>query len=431
MIGLYRTIFLPGLLLLAPRMLHRMARRGGYERDWPHRFGIYRNVPPRREGVRRIWLQAVSVGEVLALEKLLRELHANPACEVILTTTTSTGYSVAREKFTDLVAYIGHFPIDFLPWSARAWATFQPDLAVLMESELWPEHLYQARRRKVPAVLLNARLSDRSNRRYARFPGASRWLLQHLDRVLASSEESRQRFVDLGFDAARSETLGNLKFDTAKAEEFEPGEKEHLLEKLGLPESQDSPPLVLGASTWPTEEEALINLLTREQASGRKPFRLLLVPRHAERRREIRERLLSTGLPFHFRSEGPAPNAVAVAVADTTGELRRFTALADVAVIGKSFPPAEGGQTPLEAAAAGIPILFGPAMSNFREAARGLVQAGAAEELETPRALETALLALLQDPEKRRLQGQRARAWHAEHGGTSERVLAIFRRGYF
>ena len=156
MIWFYRALFLPALILCAPYYGMRMLRRGGYGLDFSHRFGKQRNLPAPKEK-KRIWIQAVSVGEVEALAPLLEKLWANDRIEVVITTTTSTAYKIVREKYAQKCLYTGVFPFDFLPFSNAAWNKIKPDLAILMEGELWPEHMHQAVSRKVPLLLINAR----------------------------------------------------------------------------------------------------------------------------------------------------------------------------------------------------------------------------------------------------------------------------------
>lgn len=160
MIWLYRLLFVPVLLVLAPGYLLRMRKRGGYGRDFAQRFGAHPNLAPSAAR-RRVWIQAVSVGEMLAIGPLLRALKSSGA-EIYLTTTTSTGRRIAVERHADLVAAIGYFPLDAWPFTARAWRRIKPDLAILMEGERWPEHLRQAALRGVPVISVNTRLSDRT-----------------------------------------------------------------------------------------------------------------------------------------------------------------------------------------------------------------------------------------------------------------------------
>src|SRR5476649_1069845 len=144
MIWIYRLIFIPALLLLAPYYLWRMRRRGGYTENFGGRLGWTDVLPAKVAGRKRIWLQAVSVGEMLAIAPLLEAFHREGHTEVYLSTTTSTGYRLAKEKYAALTIGIGYFPLDFWAFSARAWRQVQPDLAILMEGERWPEHVHQA-----------------------------------------------------------------------------------------------------------------------------------------------------------------------------------------------------------------------------------------------------------------------------------------------
>ncbi|MBL9215744.1 MAG: 3-deoxy-D-manno-octulosonic acid transferase [Opitutaceae bacterium] len=417
MIWLYRLLFLPLLLLASPYYLWRMRRRGGYAEGFQGRFGAVPELPARRPGMRRIWLQAVSVGEVLAVAPLLEAFQRDGCTEVYLSTTTSTGYRLAREKYAGLTIGIGYFPLDFWLFSARAWRRVAPDLAILMEGERWPEHVHQAARRGVPVVSINARLSDRSFRRSRRYRLFLRPLARGLTQVLCASRRDEQRFRTLGFPAGKLRTTGNLKLDVRippLAEEA----RARLRRELGLGPGL----LLLGSSTWPGEDEPLLAALRTARAGGRS-VSLLLVPRHAERREELRALLERSGCSFHFRSAGPAPGEVDVAVGDTTGELRAFTQLADVVFVGKSLAPHDGGQTPVEAAVLGKPVIHGPHMTNFREIIRTLSEAGAVRRVETPAELAAAAVELLADPGQRARLAAAARGWHEINRGATERTL--------
>ena len=421
MIWLYRILFLPLLLLATPYYLWRMRRRGGYGENFGHRFGGIDSLPAKKPGVRRIWLQAVSVGEMLAIAPLLEAFQREGNAEVYLTTTTSTGYKLAKEKYPALTIGIGYFPLDFWAFSARAWRKVQPDLCILMEGERWPEHVHQAQARGVPVISVNARMSDRSFKRSMRFRALLRPLAQGMTQVLCSSKRDEQRFRSLGFATGSLQTTGNLKLDV-RIPLLSDAEKAALRRELGLAGGA----VLLGSSTWAGEEVALITALKSARERGLK-VSLLLVPRHAERREELRGLLEKSGLTFHFRSAGKAPGVVDVAVGDTTGELRKFTQLADVVFTGKSLAPHEGGQTPVEAAVLGRPILHGPRMTNFREIIRTLTEAGAARKVETHSELITAAVELLQDADQRAKLAAAARNWHEQNRGATERTLAVIR----
>lgn len=421
-IWVYRLLFLPALLLAAPYYLWRMRRRGGYAEGFWHRFGEPPALPARRAGIRRIWLQAVSVGEMLAIGPLLEGLRREAAVEVYLSTTTSTGYVLAKDKYGALVAGVGYFPLDWWLFSARAWRAVQPDLCILMEGERWPEHLAQAAARGVPVLCVNARLSDRSFRRALRFRGPARRLWAGITRVLCAAALDEQRFRAIGFPPERLQTTGNLKLDLTVVP-LGSEEAAALRREVGLPPAGF---VLLGSSTWPGEEAALLDALRAARARGL-AVSLLLVPRHAERRQELRTLLAASGLSFHFRSQGLAAGVVDVAVGDTTGELRKFTQLADLVFTGKSLPPHDGGQTPVEAAVFGRPLLHGPHMTNFREIIRSLTEAGAVRQVATAAELVTTVAELLADEPARARLTAAARAWSAANRGATARTLDVIR----
>ena len=421
MLWFYRLLFLPALIVIAPRYLLRMRKRGGYRAHFGHRFGAYENVPARSSGSPpRVWLQAVSVGEMLAIGPLLEGLRRD-AVEVYLTTTTGTGYKLAVERYRQLTIGIGYFPIDWWRFSVRAWRQIDPDLVILTEGERWPEHLHQAGQRGVPVVCINARLSDRSYMRMKRSRSIARLVTAGISRFLTGSAEDAARFAALGVPAAKIIPTGNIKLDV-QIPILTQEERVQLRRELGLVE----PLVLLGSSTWPGEEEALVQAWRAARDAGVR-CSLLIVPRHAERRDEIEHLLARAGVRMHLRSRGAAVGEVDVAVADTTGELRRLTQLADVVFVGKSLPPHSEGQTPVEAAALEKPIVFGRGMTNFREIARDLVGRGAAREVGDANELTLLLLELLRQAETRAVMAQAAAAWRRENGGALARTLVVLR----
>lgn len=423
MLWLYRLLILPALALASPFYLRRMWRRGGYRAGFSQRFGaVPPGLPAKRAGVKRIWVQAVSVGEILAIGPLLKRLVADGSCEVYLTTTTSTGFALAREKYAGLTVGIGYFPIDWWWFNARAWNRIEPDLILLAEGEAWPEHVHRAARRRVPAVLVNARISDRSFGRMLFLRPLARGVFRRLALILPSSAQDETRFLELGVPHASLRLTGNLKFDVT-IPETDDWERAMLRRELGFVDQQ---PILLGSSTWPGEEAALVKLLERVRRDGIL-CQLLIVPRHAERRAEVEQALEGRGLNWHLRSRGKALGLVDVCVADTTGELQRLTQLADLVFVGKSLPPNEGGQTPIEAAALAKPLLFGPAMSNFRPAVESLLRSGAAEVVADEAALIERGLVLMRDEKRRAEMAVAAARWHEANQGAVERTLTALR----
>ncbi|MFP4673360.1 MAG: 3-deoxy-D-manno-octulosonic acid transferase [Opitutales bacterium] len=427
MIWLYRLLYLPVFFVASPYYLFRMWRRGGYLKDFPHRLGLLPRLPPPPPGKKRIWLQAVSVGEVFAVGPLIEALQAGGEAEIVLTTTTSTGYAEARKRYENLVHSIGIFPLDFWLFSRTAWSRIQPDAAILTESELWPEHLHQAQKRGIPTFLVNARISDVSYRRYRKVSGAAECLLQKLEHAFAASDQDRARLVELGLDKDRILSTGSIKFDVHVGSPLSNNEKEALRKSLGFePDESGKPPFILlGSSTWPGEETALLRTQDRLLKSGI-DCRLLLVPRHAERGPELVRLLESQTRPWRQRSRNMQPSGpVSIHLADTTGELARLSQTADLAFIGKSLPPNEGGQTPIEAAGLGIPVLMGPNMSNFKAVAESLVHNGAAKTVKDGDELENLTLTLAMAPETRAEMSEAGRNWHEKNRGSSQRIAEV------
>lgn len=423
MIFLYRLLFLPLTMVALPYYLYRMWRRGGYRKGMKERLGIMGKVPQKATGVKRIWIQAVSVGETLAILPLLRKLKQSGHYEVCLTVTTSTARSLVEDKYRELTVWHGTFPLDFYFCSRAMWNALQPDLVLLTETELWPEHLAQAKKRKVPVFLINARVSDRSFQRFQSLNFIARPLLGSIDTILAGTPQDLNRFDTLGW-GKRRRLCGNLKFDVAES----PISTE-LLDKLTADllteKSKPRPKILLGASTWPGEESALVEAWKAAIKAGVSDLILVIVPRHAERRLDIKSELKRTGTPIQFRTENPIRHAdCPVYIADTTGELRHWVQLADIVFVGKSLPPHREGQTPIEAAAAGKPIIMGPGMSNFRDISNALLQCGGALRAANHTALSQAVCELIQNEPRCQTLGKNACHEFQRNAGATEKVLA-------
>lgn len=425
MILLYRLLFLPAFLLALPYYAIRMWRRGGYGKDFQHRLGCFHRLEPTDEGKLRIWLQAVSVGEVLAVGPLIQGLQQSGRVEIVLTTTTSTGYAEAIKRYTGQVESIGLFPLDFWLFSRLAWQRIQPDVIVLTESELWPEHLHQAKKRGTPAYLVNARMSDKSFGRYQRIPTLALRLLSAFKAIYAASEHDAARLTKLGLSTNRIRNDGSIKLDVPLPVELDAQSLITLRSELGFAPAKDKAAFILlGSSTWPGEESILIGITKCLRAEGF-DLRLLLVPRHAERGPEIRRLLEQQDLPWQQRSKGSLVNlSNVIYLADTTGELSLFTQIADLAFIGKSLPPNLGGQSPIDAAGLGIPLLMGPNMNNFRSIAASLIEEDAAQRVTNALELEAAIRSLLSDPSKCTAMSRAGRIWHQRNRGSSARIAA-------
>jgi 3-deoxy-D-manno-octulosonic-acid transferase len=398
-----------------------MWRRGGFWNHFFQRFGWVPKTPvhPRRV---RIWIQAVSVGEVQSLKTFILQLQETIPVEVYLTTTTATGFKVARDMYSNLIERIAYFPINFWPFSALAWRRIHPHIACLTDSDFWPEHLHQSRKRGVPMFLLNGRCSDRSFERYQKVKWLTSWLLSHFDHMWVSSDEDFKRFVAMGARESLMSISGNFKFDNS--EELPPEQIESM--KASVMGEEHAGHLVLfGASTWPGEEAILLDAYGEARRLGLK-VHLILVPRHVERREEIETLLKTRGLDYNLYSRSPRRGDAGVYVLDTTGQLKNYVQLADVVFVGKSTDSHHGGQNPIEVAAYGKAIVYGPNMENFRDFCDVLEKSSGSMKASTPAEASRALLDLLQNEDKRRLVGQNARLCHEAYCGASTRVLKEF-----
>jgi len=246
-----------------------------------------------------------------------------------------------------------------------------------------------------------------------------------LDQVITSSPSNAERFQKLGCTPEKIITVGNLKCDVPLPEPLTEIEKNTLIQELGLndPNCNNGQPLIVcGASTWNGEEEILFRILEELTEEGHQ-LRLLVVPRHMERRDEIKSQINGHNMSFHFRSEGRSKNSVQACIGDTTGELAIFLQISDLVFIGRSLPPHKGGQTPIEAGMLGKPIFFGPDMSNFREIAKSLLAHGVAEKVYDEPSLKTAIRELCLNKDLRRERGEKATQWLRSNQGATDRTL--------
>lgn len=417
----YNILFHAVYLLLLPKFFWRMRRRGGYRRGFFQRvFRVSEADRARLSEDRKLWVHAVSVGELhvgLAFMKLWRETH--PGVSFLLTVNTSTAHALA-EKALDSRDVLLYPPVDS-PWVLRRMLdTVRPRALVLVETEMWPNLLRALHRRGVPVILLNGRISDRSFDRLRQVPWLTRRIYPMVSLFCMQSEEDARRAKQLGAPPGRVQVFASGKYDVPPAEPAEESARREALQRMKILTPQSR--ILVGSSTWPGEEAVLarIYVALRERFPE---FRLILVPRHFERTDEVQADLARTGLETLRWSAGEqeaGPNTVLVV--DTTGELRHFTGLAEMVLVGKSLFRSEG-QNPLEAAAAGACIFTGPGMDNFREVMADLREAGGVWEVGDESELLQAVMHVLEDPQKGRAPGSRAAEWVDAKRGALKRVL--------
>ena len=395
-------------------VLWRGLRDRGYRQGLSERFGwggALSSAPA-------IWLHAVSLGEMTAAAPLVRALRTRyPQNPLVLTTATPTGRARARGLFGDTV------DVRFLPYDtpgavARFLDRIRPRLAIIMETELWPNLFAECERRGVPLALASARLSEKSVASYRRLGGLVRGIFRASSLIAAQTVEDARRFVAIGAQSARTRVVGNIKFDM----ELDAGVIDRgraLRAAFG-----GARPTWIAGSTHAGEEEQV--LAAHEAVLAARPDALLLlVPRHPDRFESVADLLGRRQLSFTRRSRGAVPDALTqVVLVDTVGELAALYAAADVAFVGGSLVPI-GGHNLLEAAALGIPVLTGPYYSNGKDIARLLLSRGAALEVPSARELAAALLRLSADPAERRRMGDIGRHIVESNRGSVARLLEL------
>jgi 3-deoxy-D-manno-octulosonic-acid transferase len=389
-----------------PWMLMK-AKRRKEQPNWKERQGDF--DIEHRKGVERIWLHAVSVGEVVAATPILRELKTLlPQHEIVLSVTTSSGHQTAREKASELYDHLVYFPLDVPRYQLAAMQRVQPSVVAVMETELWFNFLWAAKTFEAKTLLINGRISDRSFPRSMKLRFFYKRLLENMDRCLMQTEKDAERIKALG--AREAEVLGNCKFDQA-AEGLDADAAQWRLE-LGL--SSEKPVLVIG-STRGAEEEAFVIQALKDLVPER--LQVIHAPRHLERIKELSH---SVGAAFGrvaLRSQGHTGPYLLL---DTYGELAQVYSVADIVIIGGGFAN-HGGQNLLQPLAHGKPVLHGPHMQNFRQVADAAAEAGATGACSTPEELRDAIVSLIEDPAKRERMGAAARELIQRNLGASKR----------
>ncbi len=436
---IYNLLFTMAYVAMLPSFLWRMARRGGYRDRFGDRFARY----PKGlfgENAAPVWIHAVSVGEVAVAGQFIRALRAqNPDVRFVFSTTSSTGWKQAERELgpNDTLIYN---PLDFPGCVRRAVSRIRPLAVILTESEIWPNFIRELKRRGVPVFLINARVSDRSAPRYR----ALRWwfgeVLEAFTGIFAQSEVDAGRLVAAGAKAASIQVTGSFKFDVARRNEAKERELAdwiragmsldvgELLPGFKMPAADGSaqlPPILLGASTWPGEDEVMLRVY-REVLRHHPEVRLVIVPRHFEKADAVEANIRRAGYSCVRRSRpgAVAPgSAPAVYLGDTTGEMMGFYGLATVAFVGKSLC-AHGSQNMIEPCLCAVPTLVGPYTENFRPVMSDLLAGEAILQVRDEDALAREILRLFADPESRRALGARARAAVERRRGVVERCAA-------
>jgi 3-deoxy-D-manno-octulosonic-acid transferase len=410
----YNLLWPIGLLFFLPRYLVTMFRRGNYRENFGQRLGWYDvNLRSRLAEQRSTWLHAVSVGEVGVALKLAAEMrNLQPDLRCVLTTTTTTGFSFANSNAPRWIEVM-YNPLDFWPIMRRAFSVIQPAKIILIEAEIWPNLVGRAHAQKIPIALANARLSPRSEKRFRFFRFFVAPTFRLLDLVCVQEAEDVDRWAALGVDRHRIRFTGSIKFDSVNMH-VDPTVPERVLVERKIDKGR---PFLLAGSTHPGEEEVLARIFVDLREKFPDLF-LIIAPRHVERAREVQRAVEQFRLRAGFRSRSNVDQPIDCLILDSTGELQNWYAVATVVFVGKSLV-ARGGQNPVEAIAAGKPVLFGPHMENFAALARSLVAHRGAIQVSSADELKRAIVDLLLDANLRESLAQNARRVVEKHRGAA------------
>jgi 3-deoxy-D-manno-octulosonic-acid transferase len=407
---LYEVLLYLVLVLAMPWFLITGVLRGKYLANFPERMGRFRGEADAHD----LWIHAVSVGEAIAARPVVAEIQKQrPGTSIVFTTTTITGQAQARRLFPD--ATVTYFPFDFAFAVRRFLEHHRPRVFATMETEIWPNVTRLARARGTRMLLANGRISDRSFPRYRAFRAIVRSVLNKYDRILAREETDRERFVAIGAPEEIVEVSGNVKFDYEP--DASPLEIAPQIEAL----IGERKVLILG-STMEGEDEALLPELERFLAEHN-AF-VVIAPRKPERFELVAGLLQTSSFRFTRRSAlgGAAPASGAdILLLDTIGELAKMYRYATAAFIGGTLVPI-GGHNPIEPAAAGVPVCFGPSMSNFREIAQVFLREQAAVEVKNAAEVIDFASQMFDDAFLQSTWGERARRTVLQNRGASERT---------
>lgn len=416
---------------VSPLLIWRSVRQGKYRQGWDEK--LWGQLPERASKASAtssrplIWIHAVSVGEVLQLRTIVARLKTQrPDCELLITTTTSTGHEVAQSQFSD--CQIAYFPLDFT-WAVQTALTrVQPSLIVLIELELWPNFIRLADRFGVPIVLINGRMSRKSFRGYRRIRPLMQILLSRFTHLAVQTDEYASRLIALGAPKDRVTVTGSVKFDGVCTNRHTE-EADALRRALGI----NSVERVLIAGSTHAPEERIALQVYAELSKEFEDLRLVLVPRHAERFDEIARMIEEQGFNLVRRSQrivGQEPDGSTgltdqpIALLDTLGELSTCWALADIAFVGGSLT-SRGGQNMIEPAGYGAAVIVGPNTHNFRDVVEGLQQHNGIRVIRQANELTQAVREFLLDPHRTDRFGKSAQGFVLTQQGATDRTMNL------
>jgi 3-deoxy-D-manno-octulosonic-acid transferase len=428
------------ILLALPWLLYQRFRHGKYREGFPAKF--FGDVPQRKGDRPCLWLHAVSVGEVNLLEPILKCWEGrNPDWDIVISTTTQTGYALAKKKYAPRT--IIYCPLDFTWAVSRAIERIRPSLLVLTELELWPNLVATAKRHGAKVAVVNGRLGEQSFRGYRRIKWLVQGVLRQIDVVAAQNDEYAGRFVALGADSKNVYVTGSIKFDGARTDRH----SSEIQRLSNLARITENDIVFLAGSTQDPEESLALSIF--ENLSAEFPrLKLILVPRHPERFNDVAALLESRGVPYQRRSQmeqasggrqapgiqnyreahaSRSPETFRVTVIDAIGELGHWWGTAAIAFVGGSLTN-RGGQNMIEPAAYGAAVSFGPNTWNFRDVVAQFLNNDAAVVVHDQHDLEAFVRCCLTEPDFAESLGRRAQELVLQQQGATDRTIELLQR---
>lgn len=410
----YTLLYYLLLPVVFTRLLLRARKAPLYRKRWAERLGFF-NAPVQANG---LWVHAVSVGETIAAAPLIKQIQrAYPDLPITITTMTPTGSERVRALFGDSVFHV-YVPYDTPGAVKRFLHRVKPRVALVMETELWPNLVHYCSTQQIPVLIANARLSERSARGYGRFEKLSRDMLSKVSAIAAQGEDDGQRFVALGLTQQKLHITGSVKFDIQVTDELISAGKT-LRRQWG-----EQRPVLIAASTHQGEDEQMLDAFS--QVLKQHPNTLLvLVPRHPERFNDVATLCRAQGFDCALRSKvEPVTPSTQILVGDTMGEMMLLFAASDIAFVGGSLV-ASGGHNYLEPAALRMPVLSGPHVFNFTDISQMLVAAGGMTLVDNPQQLAERVNHWLSDPVSAQQVGDAAQSVVENNRGAQQRLFEL------
>lgn len=379
---IYRILSTILFLISLPIYAAVRACRGKFLPGWKEKFGKF-TAPELGEKV--IMFHGVSVGEVIALENLIKKTKETfPDYKIVITTGTKTGQEIAHKKFENIADFITYFPFDITICVELFLKKIKPSVVLIAETELWPTFAAYCKKREIPLFVINGRISDSTYKSYRLLKGFFKELFKNYTKILTQSEEDKEKFISIGAPADKTMVMKNLKFDVKRAD-------------ANIEIGQENNRIIIAGSTHKGEDEIVLNSFS-ELKKEFPDIKLLLAPRHLTRVNNVKELVEKTNLPYGQRSNNDTFLNNDIIILDTLGELSKMYQICDFAFIGGSFNKT-GGHNPLEAVVYNKPAISGPSIHNFRDIYWILSRSKAGKVVKTPQELTKYMHKLLADKE--------------------------------